>query len=46
MPAMFGFTASWFVMSELLGNKNVKMYDGSMHQWTLEKHDVTTMKME
>ena len=39
-------TGSWFVMSELMGNKNVKMYDGSMHQWTLEKHDVTKMKME
>ena len=39
-------TGSWFVLSELLGNKNVKMYDGSMHQWTLEKNDVTKMKME
>jgi len=39
-------TGSWFVMSELMGNKNVKMYDGSMHQWTLEKHDVVKLKME
>ena len=39
-------TGSWFVLSELMGNKNVKMYDGSMHQWTLEKNDVTKMKME
>ena len=39
-------TGSWFVLSELMGNKHVKMYDGSMHQWTLEKHDVTKMKME
>ena len=39
-------TGSWFIMSELMGNKNVKVYDGSMHQWTLEKRDVTTMKME
>lgn len=39
-------TGSWFVMSELLGNKNVKMYDGSMHQWTLEKHPVVKLKME
>lgn len=39
-------TGSWFVMSELMGNTKVKMYDGSMHQWTLEKHDVTNMKME
>jgi len=27
----------WFVMSEVLGNKQVKLYDGSLHQWTLEK---------
>ena len=39
-------TGSWFILSELMGNKNVKMYDGSMHQWTLEKNDVTKMKME
>ena len=39
-------TGSWFVLSELMGNKNVKMYDGSMHQWTLEKHGVTKLKME
>ena len=39
-------TGSWFVLSELMGNKNVKMYDGSMHQWTLEKNDVIKMKME
>lgn len=39
-------TGSWFVLSEILGNKNVKMYDGSMHEWTLEKRAVTSMKME
>ena len=27
----------WFMMSEMLGNKQVKLYDGSLHQWTLEK---------
>lgn len=27
----------WFLMSEVLGNKDVKLYDGSLHQWTLEK---------
>jgi thiosulfate/3-mercaptopyruvate sulfurtransferase len=27
----------WFVLSELLGNQSVKQYDGSLHQWTLEK---------
>ena len=39
-------SAGWFVFSELLGNENVKLYDGSMHQWALEKRAVTTMEME
>lgn len=30
----------WFVMSELLGHKNARLYDGSMHQWTMEKRPV------
>jgi thiosulfate/3-mercaptopyruvate sulfurtransferase len=30
----------WFVMSEIIGNKNVKLYDGSMHQWTAENKPV------
>lgn len=30
----------WFVMSELLGYRNARLYDGSMHQWTLEKRPV------
>ena len=38
--------ASWFVFSELLGNKNVSLYDGSMHQWAIEKRPVVSMKME
>jgi len=36
-------SGSWFLMSEVLGNKNVKLYDGSMHQWTLEKRDTKTL---
>jgi len=39
-------SGSWFVFSELMGNKNVKLYDGSMHQWTLEKRPVTALKLE
>jgi thiosulfate/3-mercaptopyruvate sulfurtransferase len=27
----------WFLMSEVLGNSQVRLYDGSLHQWTLEK---------
>ncbi|WP_455198495.1 sulfurtransferase [Kaarinaea lacus] len=34
---------SWFVYSEILGNKNVKMYDGSMHQWTSEKGETVSI---
>ena len=36
----------WFMMSEILGNENVKLYDGSMHQWTAEKRSLVKMKME
>ena len=39
-------TGSWFLFSEVLGNKNVKMYDGSMHQWTKEKGNTVSMEME
>lgn len=27
---------NWFVLSEILGNKRVRLYDGSLHKWTLE----------
>ncbi len=27
---------AWFVMSELVGNKSTKLYDGSLYLWTLE----------
>jgi thiosulfate/3-mercaptopyruvate sulfurtransferase len=30
-------SGEWFVLSEILGNKNTRLYDGSMHRWTLEK---------
>ena len=30
-------TIGWFVSSELMGNKNVRMYDGSMTEWTITK---------
>lgn len=30
-------SAPWFVMSEVLGVKGSKLYDGSTHQWTMEK---------
>lgn len=28
---------SWFILSEVLGNQSAKQFDGSLHQWTLEK---------
>lgn len=31
-------SGTWFVLSELLANKATKLYDGSLHQWTLEKN--------
>lgn len=37
-------SGAWFVMSELLGNKSVKLYDGSMHEWTLEGHPLVGLK--
>jgi len=37
-------SASWFVFHELMGNPNVKLYDGSMHQWALEKRTVEKIK--
>lgn len=39
-------SGGWFVMSELLGNKKAKLYDGSMHQWTAEDRPTTKFKME
>ncbi|MFP5462811.1 MAG: sulfurtransferase [Gammaproteobacteria bacterium] len=33
-------TGFWFVLSEVLGNKDTRLYDGSLHQWTLEKRPV------
>ena len=33
----------WFLMSEVMGNKRTKLYDGSMHEWTLEKRPVVNI---
>jgi thiosulfate/3-mercaptopyruvate sulfurtransferase len=30
-------SGAWFILSEVLGNKQTRLYDGSMHEWTLEK---------
>jgi len=39
-------TGIWFVLHELIGNKNVKLYDGSMHEWTKDDKRPVTMKEE
>jgi len=36
----------WFILHELMGNKQAKLYDGSMHEWTLEKRPVTALVLE
>jgi thiosulfate/3-mercaptopyruvate sulfurtransferase len=36
-------SGAWFVMSEVLGNKQTKLYDGSMHEWTLEKRPLQSV---
>ena len=33
----------WFLMSEIMGNKRTRLYDGSMHEWTLEKRPVVNI---
>ena len=37
-------SVGWFVLSELLGNTDVRLYDGSMQEWTLKKMPITAMK--
>lgn len=40
-------TAGWFVLHEILGNDDVRSYDGSMHAWTQDpERPTTTMRME
>jgi thiosulfate/3-mercaptopyruvate sulfurtransferase len=36
----------WFVSSELMGNKKVKLYDGSMVEWTLTKAGPVEQKVK
>jgi len=39
-------SVGWFVMSELFGNSDVRLYDGSMQEWTLEKMPVTALEYD
>jgi thiosulfate/3-mercaptopyruvate sulfurtransferase len=36
----------WFVLSELLGNTKVSLYDGSMQEWSLNKMPVVAMQRD
>jgi thiosulfate/3-mercaptopyruvate sulfurtransferase len=37
-------SGGWFIMSEVLGNKDVRLYDGSMHEWTTFGNPVVGLK--
>lgn len=39
-------SGAWFILHEVMGNKNVKLYDGSMHEWTKAKQPTIAMKVE
>ncbi len=34
---------AWFILSELLGNPKASLYDGSLHEWTLEKRPMESV---
>ena len=36
-------SGTWFVLHEVLGNKQVKLYDGSMHEWAMEKRPMESV---
>ena len=35
----------WFVLHEILGNKDVRIYDGSLHQWTQYEENPMTREL-
>jgi thiosulfate/3-mercaptopyruvate sulfurtransferase len=39
-------SGSWFFYHEIMGNKQAKLYDGSMHEWTKEKGDTVSLRSE
>lgn len=36
-------SGTWFVLSEILGNKQARLYDGSLHQWAMEKRPLVSV---
>lgn len=39
-------SGAWFVQSELLGNKQARLFDGSMHEWTKDPNRPLSRKWE
>jgi thiosulfate/3-mercaptopyruvate sulfurtransferase len=40
-------SVDWYFLHELIGNKQTRLYDGSLHQWTKNKENpLVSMKME
>jgi thiosulfate/3-mercaptopyruvate sulfurtransferase len=39
-------TGPWFIQHELIGNKQAQLFDGSMHQWTLQNRPVVTVMLK
>ncbi len=39
-------SGGWFVMHELLGNSQTRLYDGSLHEWTLMGEPVKAFVLE
>lgn len=37
-------SGAWFVLSEVMNNPNVKLYDGSMYEWTTENRPVIGLR--
>lgn len=39
-------SGAWFVLSEILGNRQTRLYDGSMHEWTRDPARPLSRKWE
>jgi thiosulfate/3-mercaptopyruvate sulfurtransferase len=39
-------TGPWFIQHEIIGNKQARLFDGSMHQWTLQNRPVVAVMIK
>lgn len=39
-------TGPWFIQHELIGNKQARLFDGSMHQWSLQNRPVVAVLLK